>query len=813
MTDREIVDKVQKWIISGVGSFDIDFIRSDNNKNASVALRMMNSYLLYKKDEKFKTDFECSLRNYLLTFVTDIMIPEFVPNDNNFFGLIANEQTGQICVNYALPAYVNDSFVNTVFNSPEEKPYDDKHIKLVNHFIYSLTNHKFYAFKSVEQQLAVMGALRVPEGYTALVAMSTGSGKSLITYSVAYQMPESLTVVIVPTISLMLDQYRSAVSLISPGNPNEIKYYYSDCDADVLIDAIERKEMRILFISPETIIRNHKLRNSLINANQSGYLRNLIIDEAHIVIEWGSSFRMDFQCIDAFRKRLIKDNMRLRTYLLSATFSKRTVEDLKMFYSDDGKWIEIRLDSLRKEQRYDIIKCNSYTEKHRRLMKLVCKLPHPMVIYVHTPDDAETIQSQLSEIGFNNTRRFTGKTGSAERKRIINEWINDEFDLMIATCAFGVGVDKRDVRTVLHTYVPSGPDQYYQECGRGGRDGRPCLSVMLYTNDDITAARSLMQKVLTVEKLSGRWFSMINSDKTVKHLDEVVIDTSVKPDYNDDALFYTEANNADITWNVYVVLLLRRSGILSIENVEYDDGKYFFKVKIFDNNVFFKNEASDKIFNKIREEEYRRISVGIEEIIGMIRKTGKSCWSTMFNDVYNLTDEYCAGCNAHSEIHKEKNHSFPLKKPVESYSMKMENKIAELMHGSDDMLVICEGNPKNLILGFVKVGVDMIVIPDSMKLDSEILDSDNTRQMIIDFNEFFELCRKNNSLYLAGSIVFYIGDDNKLAAKVLGTAAKKSFSKIYIVNSNLYVYGWNKNISELVSGSCVFDHTIAKEFK
>ena len=100
---------------------------------------------------------------------------------------------------------------------------------------------------------------------------------------------------------------------------------------------------------------------------------------------------------------------------------------------------------------------------------------------------------------------------------------------MIATCAFGVGVDKKDVRTVLHTYVPSGPDQNYQECGRGGRDGLPCLSVMLYTEDDINSAKSLMQKVLTVEKLSGRWYSMINSCKANIRIGRVTLDTSVTP--------------------------------------------------------------------------------------------------------------------------------------------------------------------------------------------------------------------------------------------------------------------------------------------
>ena len=133
---------------------------------------------------------------------------------------------------------------------------------------------------------------------------------------------------------------------------------------------------------------------------------------------------------------------------------------------------------------------------------------------------------------------------------------------MIATCAFGVGVDKKNVRTVLHTYVPENPNKYYQEAGRGGRDGLPCLSCMIYTNQDVDSAFNFVSKVITTEKLIGRWFSMLNSNKTQPLLDSrYLIDTYVKPDYNTDEEYIDSISNKDINWNVYVILFLRQKWI------------------------------------------------------------------------------------------------------------------------------------------------------------------------------------------------------------------------------------------------------------
>ena len=815
MTDHDIIHKVQDFFDNPDMRVNSTDLLNGDNVNTAVADRMINAYQRFMSNQTFEKqiEFECSLRNFLLYLKTSVTIKGYNLLTPNRFGLKVNYSNNSIYANFELPNYVNETFVRTTFDNQQvQKVADDTAIKAVNPYIYKLTKQKFRTFKSIEQQLAVMGALRVPAGYTAMVAMSTGGGKSLITQTVSYQYDNSLTIIIVPTISLMLDQQRNASSIIKPDNKKEIMYYHSGCNVDELISALDKNLVRMLFISPEALIKNIRIQDSILKANSKGYLKNLVIDEAHIIIEWGASFRVDFQCLDSFKILLVKDNPSLRTYLLSATFSKKVVDNLKMFYGDDDRWIEIRLDALRKEPRFDIIKCNSYTEKHDRIKELVCKLPRPMIIYVNSPDDAEKVQHELAKVGFDNTRIFTGKTKSIDRERIINEWISDKFDLMIATCAFGVGVDKKDVRTVIHSYIPSSADQYYQECGRGGRDGLPCLSVMLYTDDDIKATMSMTQKVLTVEKLCGRWFSMLNNRKTNIRLDSIVIDTSVKPNYIYTDSFYVDVNNADITWNFYVILLLRRARMIEITDVKYSDDRYIFNIRLIDKRIRFDCEQTIEIFNSIRDDESKSIYMEIKELTSKLRRVGKSCWSSMFNDIYLLTEEYCAGCNNHNDIRSERGNHFPLKKPIFYPVSIPEGKLCDVMTGTKEMLIICEEDSYEIIQNLL-IGADIIIIPDESELAFRLLNSKIIKptQYCMGYSEFFDLSRMNSYYYLSGNIVFYIGDDQELAERVLNISHDKEYNRVYVVNSDFYIAKRNKNISELVNGACKYDYIIKKE--
>lgn len=802
MIDNEIHVLVQKVLQSkDYKDFMID-IRFNDAREEHIynsAKCLLKLWIEYQKDDVLKVDFECALRNYLLLIKKSIVILGYTPSDRfEDFGLQIDTQTSKIWINLVFPEFSNIELVKQLYMQDlKECKIDQIHNLNTNAYIKKMTGFKY--FKSNEQKLSVMGALRVPSGYSCLISMTTGGGKSLVTQTIAYQ-KEGLTLVIVPTISLMLDQYNNAKDIIKSDIENEIFYYHSETSLLKFYECLEKKTAKILFVSPESLIKNRELREKIQKANDEKYIKNIVVDEAHIIIEWGSLFRIDFQCLDALRKNFMQTNKDLRTFLLSATYSDETIRQLKLFYSTANKWVEIRCEKLRHETRFDIIKCAGYTEKYNKVLKSIDLLPRPMIVYVNTPNDAETLKGKLQKRGYYNIHTFTGNTNNDQRLGLIEKWKDGQFDLMIATCAFGVGVDKKNVRTVLHTYVPENPNKYYQEAGRGGRDGLPCLSTMIYTDQDVDSAFNFVSKVITTEKLLGRWFSMLNSSKgQALYNSQYLIDTYVKPDYNADEEFIDSISNQDVNWNVYVILFLRRNKLISIDDIQYVDGKYIFYITVIERKILSNNNDTFLLINDIRNSEWKKNEYEFTLMKNNLNKVGKCCWSDMFTKIYRKTLDYCAGCNEHTDVTDFEDNK-TLKVNLETPLSEINQYFESYMYGARCTLTISE-DYENEIFNVINEGVNVVVATN------EMIDSFEEKKYIgynsllyCNYSDFIELIT-SNKYFISGIICIYFPESrdfqNRIVNIIENCISNYKIGFLLFSDKDYFIFNKNKNLSEL----------------
>ena len=785
-----------------------------NNKfKALTKYRMFIAWNNYLKDNDYKSDFECAARDYLIVNNTSIKIPNYALSETaGLFGLTFDFKEMRLYANHNYPSDISRKFLNAAFMQDDNVVSHTTKANLeTNSFIRDVTG--FSTFKSEEQKLAVIGALKATDGYTTLISMSTGGGKSMVIQTVAYQRP-GLTVIIVPTVSLMLDQVRN----FQGKGKNEVLFYNSSSNnIDLIDESIASGTLRMLYISPEAIICNARLKAIIDKANDDHYLKNFVIDEAHMVMEWGALFREDFQCLDIVRKQLIEKNPYLRTYLLSATFSEEAVGLLRNAYSENCKWREIRCDKLRREPRFSFIKATVF-EKDDKTVKLICSLPHPMIVYVQTPWDANRLKELLkTRVGLSNVRLFTGQTVANERNELIDEWTRDEFTIMIATCAFGVGVDKRDVRTVLNLYVPENANNFYQEAGRGGRDGLPCLSIILYTDEDIDRAYKYIQKVLTTEKLRGRWFSML-AEATAKGNGQYIIDTTVKPAYNkSDETFEIWPNDGDVSWNVFVILFLKRRGLLRIDSLSYNaKAKYIFDITLLEPKLKVNNDESTTILEKCRQEEFNRNDASFKKMRNLLRNAQKQCVAATFNEVYGKTEEYCAGCNSHEDIHDYQSNNV-LGEELNEVLPEISSKIAKIMYGATCKLILTGSEFKEITDLLVNIGINILVGP-AKQLYFTVDDVHALHTvMAMNYNEF--IANSNHGrMFLSGSICMILPtNDIHLLFRILSVCEqlqrKFGIVVIYLAESDVFISQKNKMLSELIEGNCVQAYAFAEECK
>ena len=269
----------------------------------------------------------------------------------------------------------------------------------------------YHQWRSQAQKEVAWATLTAPPGSTQVVVLPTGSGKSLC-FQLLPRFSSGLTVVVVPTIALAIDQQVNAARLFAETPDVNPLSFASDDNPEATALALKEKRTRLLFTSPEACVsgRLRPILDSFASAD-SGWLTNLVVDEAHLIETWGAQFRVEFQILAAARRTWrTASGEKLRTFLFSATMSSRCRELLQKMFSNDDLPREFVCQRLRPEIEYYSRTFSSNPERNDATVQALWQLPRPAILYVTKKADADEFLIRLRSEGYKRVESFHGDT-------------------------------------------------------------------------------------------------------------------------------------------------------------------------------------------------------------------------------------------------------------------------------------------------------------------------------------------------------------------------------------------------------------------
>jgi len=425
-----------------------------------------------------------------------------------------------------------------------------------------------------------------------LALLPTAGGKS-ICFQVPALMKDGICLVISPLISLMEDQIKylkskgiKSVSISSSMNSNDIQTALTNC----LYGGI-----KFLYLSPE------KLRDQSVKEKIDQMDVNLIaVDEAHCISDWGHNFRPSYRLISEIRDT--KKNIPILA--LTATANKSVVDDIQNNLNFKEKNL-IKSTFLRENLSYVAINCNS---KKKTLLNLLNKFKSSVIIYVSSRKESNEIALFLKNNNISSTSYHAG-IDFKKRIKIQEEWTNNLIRVIVATNAFGLGINKEDIRLIIHMEIPMNMESYYQEAGRAGRDGKTAYSFILYDRLDFNK---------NIQNLNI-WHPEIKSIQNIyqKICDYLQIGIHELPyeDFQFNISSFCNRYNLDIKQTFIIINFLEKEELIKL----YDSKNIKSKIKIIISNTeLYKFQIANSYFDsfiKILLRNYPNIYTNFVNII------------------------------------------------------------------------------------------------------------------------------------------------------------------------------------------------------
>ena len=368
-----------------------------------------------------------------------------------------------------------------LFNHPSFKQFDDKNL----------------------QEEAVKSALRKE---SLIAVFPTGGGKSL-----TFQLPAlmehkrmgGLTVVISPLVSLMKDQVDSLKNKSIP-QVATLNGLLNSIERKIVVDQVMDGSIALLYISPESL--RSKTTERILKSRD---IVRFVIDEAHCFSIWGQDFRPDYLYIGKFIKKMSNVNTHIPVSCFTATAKPNVIAEIKGYFKThlNTHFKEFIAESKRSNLEYFVKPVEDDEDRFRQLMMLLDVVEKPLIIFSSRVKTVKNVSGRLSSQNIYNVTHFHGKLESEEKITHQDLFMENEADIMVATSAFGMGVDKDNIKTIIHYEAPDSLENYSQESGRAARrEGTAGKCYLLYNENDLNKHFELLNATkLNIDEIKQVW--------------------------------------------------------------------------------------------------------------------------------------------------------------------------------------------------------------------------------------------------------------------------------------------------------------------